>query len=101
MALVSRGVPATARRFPARVTVHANAATIAERIGPWVGTVEAVDDDTCTLDTGADSLEMLAVYLGMLGADFAVTGPPDLVAHLRVLAARYGRSYEGIDGSVP
>ena len=92
VALVSRGVPVTARRFPARVTVHASAAAIAERIGPWVGTVEAVDEGTCILDTGADSLEILAVYLGMLDADFVVDGPPELVAHLRVLAGRYGRS---------
>jgi hypothetical protein len=92
VALVSRGVPAAARRYQARVTVHAGAATIAERIGPWVGTVEAVDDDTCILDTGADSLEILAVYLGMLDADFVVDGPPELVAHLGALAGRYGRS---------
>ncbi len=98
VALVAQGFRATARRYPARVTVHASAETIAERIGPWVGTVEAVDDDTCILDTGADSLEMLAVYLGMLGADFAVSGPPELVAHLRVLAGRYGRSSSNVEG---
>jgi predicted DNA-binding transcriptional regulator YafY len=92
VALVSRGVPADARRYQARVTVHANAATIAERIGPWVGTVEAVDQDTCTLSTGADSLEILSVYLGMLSADFTVTGPPELVARMEVLAGRYARS---------
>jgi predicted DNA-binding transcriptional regulator YafY len=92
VALVSRGVPPGARRYQARVTVHADAASIAERIGPWVGTVEALDEGTCILDTGADSLEILAVYLGMLDADFFVSGPPELVAHLEVLAGRYGRS---------
>ena len=92
VALVSRGVPAEARRFQARVTIHASAPTIAERIGPWVGTVEAIDEDTCVLDTGADSLEILAVYLGMLNADFVVSDPPELVTHLKTLAGRYGRS---------
>jgi predicted DNA-binding transcriptional regulator YafY len=91
-ALVSRGVPAAARRFQARVTVHAPAAAIAERIGPWVGTVEAIDDGRCILDTGADSLEILAVYLGMLDADFTVIEPPALVAHLQALAGRYARA---------
>ena len=57
-ALVARGVPPAARRFQARVIVHAPAATIAERIGPWVGTVEAIDEERCILDTGADSLEI-------------------------------------------
>jgi predicted DNA-binding transcriptional regulator YafY len=91
-ALVSRGVPAAARRFQARVTVHAPAAAISERIGPWVGTVEAIDDGRCILDTGADSLEILAVYLGMLDADFTVIEPPELVAHLQALAGRYARA---------
>ena len=38
---MSRGVPSAARRYQARVTVHAPAAAMAERIGPWVGTVDA------------------------------------------------------------
>jgi predicted DNA-binding transcriptional regulator YafY len=92
IALVSRGVPPEARRFRARITVLAAAPTIAERIGPWVGTVEAVDEHSCILDTGADSLEIMAVYLGMLDADFVVTDPPELVAHLGLLAGRYGRA---------
>lgn len=91
-ALVSRGVPTAARRHRARVTVHAPAAAISERIGPWVGTVEAVDDASCILDTGADTLEIVAVYLGMLDADFTVIEPPELVAHLRALAGRYERA---------
>jgi predicted DNA-binding transcriptional regulator YafY len=92
IALVSRGVPPEARRFRARITILAAASTIAERIGPWVGTVEAIDEHSCILDTGADSLEILAVYLGMLDADFVVTDPPELVAHLGVLAGRYRRA---------
>ena len=94
-ALVSRGVPPAARRFRARITVRAAAATIAERIGPWVGTVEAVDDRSCILDTGADSLEIMAVYLGMLDADFTVDEPPELVGHLETLAGRYARAASG------
>jgi predicted DNA-binding transcriptional regulator YafY len=94
VALVSRGVPAAARRFQARVTVHAPAATIAERIGPWVGTVEALDDATCLLETGADTLEILAVYLGMLDAEFSVTDQPELRARLEALAGRYARSVQ-------
>lgn len=91
-AYVSRRVSAAAWRHRARVTVHAPADVVAERINPAVGVVEAVDATTCVLDTGADSLETLAVHLGMLGHDFDVTEPPELVDHLRELAARYGRS---------
>ena len=38
---------------------------------------------TCVLVTGGDSVEIIAVYIGMLGLDFFVDGPPELVAQLR------------------
>ena len=41
------------------------------------------------LHTGADRLETLAVYLGLLDRTSTVTGPPELVEHLRALTARY------------
>jgi len=88
---VARGV-ASAWRFRARIVVHAPAEAVAERIGRWVGTVEALDDRTCVLEAGANSVETMAVYLGMLDADFTVTEPPELVDHLRRLASRYGGS---------
>jgi predicted DNA-binding transcriptional regulator YafY len=91
-AYVSRGVSAAAWRYRARVTVHAPAERIAERINPAVGVLEAVDDHTCVLDTGADSIETLAVYLGLLDAEFTVTEPDELVAHIRELATRYQRA---------
>ena len=67
--------------------MHAPAPHVAERITAAVGTVEAVDQRTCILHTGADALDTLAVYLGLLGTDFVVTDPPELVAHRRELAA--------------
>jgi len=91
-AYVSRRVSAAAWRYHARVTVHAPAASVAERISPAVGTVEAIDDHSCILATGADSIDTLAVYLGMLGTDFTVTDPPELVTHLRELSERYARA---------
>jgi predicted DNA-binding transcriptional regulator YafY len=91
-AYVSQRVSAAAWRYRARVTVHAPADAVVERINPAVGTVEAVDADRCVLHTGADSLDTLAVHLGLLGVDFTVTEPPELVARLRDLAGRYQRS---------
>jgi predicted DNA-binding transcriptional regulator YafY len=89
-AYVSRRVSAAAWRYQARVTVHAPIESLADRVPPAVGRLEAVDERTCVLDTGADTLETLAVHLGMLGVDFDVRDPPELVDHLRTLAARYG-----------
>jgi predicted DNA-binding transcriptional regulator YafY len=88
-ALVSRGVPVEARHHQARVLVHAPAGALAERFGPWLGTITAVDDTSCILETGADDLEMLAGYLGLLGADFSVSEPPELISAVKALAVRY------------
>jgi predicted DNA-binding transcriptional regulator YafY len=87
-ALVARGIPPEARRHQARVTVHAPADGLLERFGPWLGTVTPLDESSCVIHTGADSVEQLAAWLGMLGVDFSVSEPPELVAALRVLAER-------------
>ena len=91
-ALVSRDIPVVGRRFQARVVLHVPAAAVADRIGPWIGTITAVDDSSCLLDTGADSLELMAAYLSMIDVDFTVTEPPDLVDRLAALAVRYARA---------
>jgi predicted DNA-binding transcriptional regulator YafY len=91
-AYVARGVSTAGYRFQARVTVHAPAAVVADRINPAVGVVEAIDDHSCVLATGADSVETVAVYLGLLNVDFTVIEPPELVARLQVLADRYRRA---------
>ena len=57
--------------------------------------VETVDDEHCVLVTGADSVETVAVWIGMLGLDFHVDEPPELVAHLRTLATRYAAAVPG------
>jgi hypothetical protein len=44
------------------------------------------------LDTGSDSLETMAVYLGLLGFDFRVESPPELAEHIRALTDRYRRA---------
>jgi predicted DNA-binding transcriptional regulator YafY len=75
-----------------KITVHAPAAEVLNRINPTVGVVEAIDDNTCVLVTGADTVETVAVYIGMLGLDFTATEPPELVAHLTTLAKRYANA---------
>jgi predicted DNA-binding transcriptional regulator YafY len=73
----------------ARILVDGSADEVLSRINPTVGVVEAVDDAHCVLVTGGDSVEVVAVWIGMLGLDFHVTEPPELVAALRVQARRY------------
>lgn len=89
---VSARVSAAPWRVTAHITVHAPAAVVAERVPAYVGPLQSTGAETCVLSTGNDSVEMLAVYLGMLGFDFSVTDPPELVAAVRTLAERYGRA---------
>ena len=88
-AYVARGVAESAWRFRARVVVHTSADVMADRIGRWVGTIEPIDADSCVVDLGADTVETLAVYLGMLGADFEVDPDTELAGQLGRLADRY------------
>src|SRR6266511_2225583 len=91
-AYVSRRVSAAAWQWRARITVHAPADVVTERINPAVGVVEAVDEHTCVLVTGADSIDVIAVYASLLGVDFEVTEPPELVEYVATLAGRYARA---------
>ncbi|MDT3446067.1 WYL domain-containing protein [Pseudofrankia sp. BMG5.37] len=86
---VLRDVAHAGWKVHVRITVHAPASEVLSRINPTVGVVEATDDSTCVLVTGGDSMEIIAVYIGMLGCDFTVTEPPDLIEHLRALGNRY------------
>jgi hypothetical protein len=86
---VLRDVASTGWKAHARITVYAPAQEVLSRIHAAVGMVESVDDDTSILVTGADSLETIAVYIGMLGLDFHVDGPPALITHLETVGRRY------------
>jgi predicted DNA-binding transcriptional regulator YafY len=76
----------------ARIAVDAPAEDVLARINPTVGVVERVDADHCVLVTGGDSVEIVAAYIGMLGLDFHVSEPAELVAAVAVLGDRYLRA---------
>lgn len=97
-AFMMRDVASSGWAVHARLRMAANAADVLARINPAVGVVEAVDDGSCVLVTGADSLATVAVYAGMLGMDFTVESPPALVAELARLVAIYSRAVKGSDG---
>lgn len=85
---LTRGVSTAPYRYQARITLHVPASVAAERIAPTVGAIEAVDAETCVVHTGSNSLDELAVYIGLFGFRFTVHEPPELVTHLRALAVR-------------
>jgi predicted DNA-binding transcriptional regulator YafY len=91
-AYVTRSVAFKPYQHQALVLVQAPVESVAERIPPAVGTLEAIDQRTCLLRTGACSLDALAVHLALLGFDFEVREPPELAARIRELAERFRRA---------
>jgi predicted DNA-binding transcriptional regulator YafY len=89
---VTRGTAQALWRHHARVRLHAPIAAVQDRVTPAIGTCEPIDDERCLFTTGADTLPMLALYLGMLDVDFDVLDPPELRAALADLGARYIRA---------
>ncbi|KAA1424831.1 YafY family transcriptional regulator [Mumia zhuanghuii] len=92
---VVRDVASSGWSVHARITVAAPAVEVRARINDAVGVVEDVDAHTSVLITGADSIEILAVYIGMLGLDFTVDSPTELVEHVRLLGRRYAAAAGG------
>ncbi|WP_199565152.1 helix-turn-helix transcriptional regulator [Spongiactinospora rosea] len=87
-AYVSRRLSADMWPYRARLVMHAPAERLARWISPADGRLRPIDDQTCELDIGSESLAMLAGFLIMLDVDFVVKDPPELREHLRLLAAR-------------
>ena len=93
-AYVARAISYAQYSYRARILFHASAETIARWIPPNAGTVNAIDERTCTLHTGAQSLETLSIYLALVGVDFEIHEPPELAAQMRTLAERFRRALD-------
>jgi len=91
LATLKRGIAQATWHVRARVRVKLPAEALARRV-PRAVSVEPLDETHCIANVGADSFEMLGVYLGMLGSDFEVLEPEELKLALRVLGKRYLRA---------
>jgi predicted DNA-binding transcriptional regulator YafY len=91
-AYVKQSITGARNRFEAQVTLYAAAAEMTSRISAYGGAIEPIDAHTCELRTGDDDLGWLGLRIAMLGVDFEVHEPPELVEHLRALALRLSRA---------
>ena len=89
---VQGGVAQATWRVRTRVVVHAPAAWLAARLPAGTGLVEALDDQRSAFEAGAETPEVLAGYLALLGADFELAGPPEVVQAVREVGARLTRA---------
>jgi predicted DNA-binding transcriptional regulator YafY len=87
---VSRGLGTATWRYRARVTVHAPASAIQDRMPAGIEVTPA-GPRRCYVDVGSDNAAMLAFYVGMIGEDFSIdpAEAPELADELLRLADRY------------
>jgi predicted DNA-binding transcriptional regulator YafY len=90
-AFVRAGIDAALAAYDVQVLVDAPAAAVRERIGRW-STVEAVDAARCRVRMTADSLDWPVMALGVVGADFLVLSPPELLDRVRDWGRRFRRA---------
>ncbi|MCM2390256.1 helix-turn-helix transcriptional regulator [Streptomyces albipurpureus] len=91
-AYVSAGV--STRTYAARATVRLKLPMeeAAQVIGPSDGVLEAVDDASCLLRTGATSMEVLVIHVLLMGVDFEVVEPVELTEYIRRARDRFSRA---------
>ena len=93
-AYVQMSIASRPNRYEARITLKAAAAQFSERrLGMW-GSITPLGPETCEYRTGDDDLNWLAMRVAMLGVDFEVHEPPELIEHLRGLSVRIQRAIQ-------
>jgi predicted DNA-binding transcriptional regulator YafY len=91
-AYVSRSISSAPYRYQARIRLHLPARAAAQRLPPTVCHLQADGENACILHTGAESPDVLAIYVAILGAEFESLDPPDLARHILALAGRLTRA---------
>ena len=89
---VTRKMYDSAPTYRASVTVQLPVEVARARLGDSAGELRPAGTSSCHWVSGEDTIEYLAFRLTLLACDFTVHGPPPLVDHLRVVAARITRS---------
>ena len=91
-AYVQGGLAQATWRVRTRVVVHAPAEWVAARLPAGTGVVEALDEGRSAFEAGAETPAVLAGYLALLGADFELVGPPEVVRAVGELGHRLSRA---------
>ena len=93
-AFVRAGIESTRAGYDIEVIVEAPARVVRERIGRWAS-VSEISASRCRVRMTADALEWPIMGLGMVGADFQVISPPELIDWVRDWGARFSRAGQG------
>src|SRR5262245_27312584 len=91
-AYVERSITGAPNRFDAIVLLRASAEEAAKVVPAHWGMIRPIDGQRCEFRTGDDDLRWLALRIAMIGVDFEVREPPELVQQLQALASRLDRA---------
>ncbi|QGV81377.1 helix-turn-helix transcriptional regulator [Streptomyces ficellus] len=97
-AYVSEGVASRVYTARAVVRLHLPVAEAARVVGPMDGVLEAESESTCLLRTGATSMDVLVIHVGLMGVEFDVVEPRELDDHIRVVRDRFSRALDRSGG---
>ncbi|WP_344594192.1 YafY family protein [Actinomadura vinacea] len=78
--------------YRAVATLHLPAERVRGRLGDSPEEIEPIDEHRCRLNGNSDTLEWLASRLIMLGCEFEVHEPQELIDYLRELSGRAARA---------
>lgn len=85
---VSRAISSSPYRYVAKVRYHAPSDVVAQHFSPASATVEPDGPDACLVTAGADDPEKIVLYLAMVGCDFEILGPPEVIAGAQAMVRR-------------
>ena len=85
---VQEGVASRVYARQARFLVRAPADTVRAQVPPSAAAVRPRDGASCEVLSGADNLDFVLMHMVLLGHDFEVLDPPELVGRCEVLAQR-------------
>jgi predicted DNA-binding transcriptional regulator YafY len=88
---VQRSAGTATWRYRARIRIHASVDQVRTQL-PLAVSVSPDGPDRCIIQVGSDTPHQLALYIGLLDADFDILDPPDLAEAFIRLAERYQRA---------
>jgi predicted DNA-binding transcriptional regulator YafY len=94
VAYVRRSIASSRGEHRASVILHAPLADVAGRVPYLVAALSALDDERCLLETTADWLGGLAVYVAAIGVEFEIVDSPAFAGEVGRLAERFARASE-------
>lgn len=93
-AYVAKGVSTAAYATEATVRLHVPLAEAAAAVGAADGVLTADGEHACLLRTGAHSLDVMVIHVAMIGFEFEVLDPPELVDRVRALRDLLSRALD-------